>query len=251
LKLLALGLVLAASTASATPADELFDKGQASYQAGKYQDAIAQFKQAYELVHDPVYLFNIAQSYRKAADCTGAAEYYAKYLEAAPNAENKAKVQQWLEELRPCVDERHREQEAARANAAPPAQSVQPVRPAQPTETTVDRGGTFRIAGIALAGAGAVGLAVGITYGIKGSHLRSDIDAMCNAPMTCQWDSDPIQKLDKDGKRANTFALAGYIGGGIAVAAGAALYMLGRSRVEVVTITPTGGGASVNAQWAF
>ena len=53
-------------------ADALFEKGLASYQGGKYQDAIAQFKQAYDLVHDPVYLFNIAQSYRKVADCTSA-----------------------------------------------------------------------------------------------------------------------------------------------------------------------------------
>src|SRR6185503_5208417 len=116
-------LLLLAGVASAAPkstspaqkqADALFEKGLANYQGGSYRDAIAQFKQAYELVHDPVYLFNIAQSYRKVADCTNADDYYRQYLQASPNAENKQKVEQWLEELKPCVEQRAQDQEAAR-----------------------------------------------------------------------------------------------------------------------------------------
>lgn len=253
-------LVLVASVASASPAqkqaDALFEKGQTSYQSGKYQDAIAQFKQAYELVHDAVYLFNIAQSYRKVADCTSADEYYRKYLAEAPNAENAAKVEQWLDELRPCVEQRKQDQDAARKSQQEAerlrrerelADQQRPV--AMPTETTVDRGAPLRIGGIALAGIGAVGLGVGIAYGIKGANIRADLDDQC--ARTCQWDSPAIVQMDEDGKTANLRAKIGYIGGGVAVLAGTALYMLGRTRIETVTVMPAAGGATVSAKLSF
>ena len=53
--------------ATQAKADALFVKGQASYQDGKFQAAIAQFKQAYDLVRDPIYLFNIALPHLRAA----------------------------------------------------------------------------------------------------------------------------------------------------------------------------------------
>jgi tetratricopeptide (TPR) repeat protein len=264
-KQLVLGLLVLASVASAAPksgspaqkqADTLFEQAQASYQSGKYQDAITQFKQAYELVHDPVYLFNIAQSYRKVADCTSADEYYRRYLAEAPKAENKQKVEQWLEELRPCVEQRKQDQEAARKSQEEAerlrrerelAQQQRPV--AAPVETTVDRGAPLRIGGIALAGVGAIGLGVGIVYGVKGSNIRADIDEQCS--LTCQWDSPDIQAMHADGKSANTRAAIGYIGGGIAVLGGVALYMFGRTRVETVMVTPGAGGATVSAKLSF
>ena len=52
-------------------------------------------------------------------------------------------------------------------------------------------------------------------------------------------------------KTANLRAKIGYIGGGIAVVAGAALYMLGRTRVETVTVEPTASGATVSARLSF
>jgi len=264
---IALAVLLVAGVASAAPkasspaqkqADALFEKGQASYQGGKYQDAIAQFKQAYDLVHDPVYLFNIAQSYRKVADCTSADEFYRRYLEAAPKAENKDKVTQWLEELRPCVEQRQQDQDAARKSQEE-AERLRNERElaerqrvaATPTETTVDHGGPLRIGGIVLASVGVVGLGAGVAYGIKGNRIQADIDKRCSAPNSCQWDSPPILALHEDGKSANLRAAIGYIGGGVAVLAGAALYMLGRTRVETITVQPNAGGASVTAQLSF
>jgi len=239
-------------------ADALFVKGQASYEAGKYQDAIAQFKEAYELVKDPVFLFNIAQSYRKVADCTASAEYYKRFLDEAPQAENRQKVEQWIAELRPCVEERQRQDEAARKNQEE-AERLRKERElaerqraaAPPREVTVDRGGPLRIGGLVLAGIGVVGLGAGVAYGIKGNSLRNDIEDQCSAPNSCQWDSPPIQAKHEDGKTANVRSKIGYIGGGIAAVAGAALYMLGRTRVETVTVQPTASGATVSARLSF
>ena len=267
---LALVLVCAfATTAVAGPdkvdpvtqakAVKLFESGQASYQQGKYLAAIDLFKNAYDLVNDPVYLFNIAQSYRKIADCIQAHDYYVKYLEADPKAPNKDKVAQWIFELRPCVDKaREREDEVARSAEEAERQRREaesarqkPVVAPDPVETEVDRGAPFRISGIVLAGVGLLGVAIGATYGVKGNGVQADIDRMCSAPSTCLWDSDKIQSLHDDGETANTRAKIGYIGGGIAVVAGVALYMVGRNRVETVMVTPTSGGATVGAAFRF
>jgi tetratricopeptide (TPR) repeat protein len=255
-------LVMLASVAHAAPqadvttqrqADALFDAGQASYQQGQFQRAINQFKKAYDLVHDPIYLFNVAQSYRKIGDCVGAHDYYRKYLAETPLAQNKDKVEQWIRELQPCVDEREREKQEAARRAAEEAElrrAREDERPA-PVDTQVDQGKPLRLGGIVLASAGAFGLAAGIAYGIKGGRVRSDLDARCSPPNTCLWDSPEIQGLDADGRSANTRAAIGYVAGGIALVGGVALYLVGRSRIEQVTITPTGGGAMAGASLRF
>jgi tetratricopeptide (TPR) repeat protein len=235
-------------------ADALFEKGQASYQSGQYQEAIEQFKQAYALVKDPVYLFNVAQSYRKVADCLNAHDYYEQYLHEAPNAENKDKVNQWLSELQPCVDQRHNEQDAARrAEEAERQRQAEEARRAaearKPVPVEVDRGKPLRIAGIATGALGLGALTVGIVYGIKGQNIKNDLANMCDR--RCQWDSQDVIDLDARGKQANTRATIGYIAGGIATLAGAGLYMFGRTRVETVMVTPNAGGASVSAQLSF
>jgi tetratricopeptide (TPR) repeat protein len=256
---------LLASTAAAAPgskqkaADKKFVEAQTAYQEGKFQAAIALFKEAYDLVRDPVYLFNIAQSYRKVADCVAAHEYYVKYLDAAPSAENKDKVRQWIVELKPCVDKaREREAEAARANEEAERQrreaeeaNRQRFMPAAPVETEVDRGGPFRVTGIALAGIGALGIIAGAVFSVQGNGIQADLDDMCSPPSTCLWDSPEIQSLHQDGETANSRAFIGYVGGGIALAAGIALYMVGRSRVETVIVTPNSGGATVGASLRF
>ena len=59
------------------------------------QPAIKLFEEAYQLVHDPVFLFNIAQSYRKLYDCMPSAQYYERYLAEATDADEsqRGKVQ--------------------------------------------------------------------------------------------------------------------------------------------------------------
>lgn len=236
-------------------AEKLFIDGQANYQQGKYLAAIELFKSAYELVRDPVYLFNIAQGYRKVADCVPAHEYYVKYLDAAPNAENKQKVSQWIFELRPCVDKaREREEDAARSAEEADKQrkeAAKPAPPPEPYETEVDRGAPYRMTGIALGGLGLLGVIVGVTYGIKGDGIQDDINARCSPPNTCLWDSPEIRGLHADGQSANTLAKVGYIGGAVLIGAGVGLYMFGHNRVETITVTPTAGGAAASAGFRF
>jgi tetratricopeptide (TPR) repeat protein len=234
-------------------ADVLFEKAQANYQSGQFQGAIELFKQAYDLVHDPIYLFNLAQSYRKVLDCEAAFDYYNRYLTEAPNADNKAKVKQWLTELQPCVEQRQKEHDAAKrgeeAERLRREEEERRRRQAAPRETVVDDGGPYRLAGMITGGVGAIGVVVGIIYGIKSENLRQDLATQCMA--SCRWGEDPVKQLDSDGRRANTIAKVGYIGGGITALVGAGLYVFGRTRVEHVTVAPTEGGATVSARLSF
>jgi tetratricopeptide (TPR) repeat protein len=258
-----LAALLVAPAAGADPAtqakaDALFEKAQGAFQAGDYQQAIDGFKQAYELVHDPVYLFNLAQSYRKIFECEPAYENYKLYLAAVPKAENRAKVEQWLKELQPCVDKRHAEVEAARRAQEEEAarrqrdvgdrHAAEPLTPA-PAVTHVDRGAKLRLAGIVTGAVGVVGIGLGLVYSAKGSSIKSDLATACSP--TCNWNDPKIEKLDADGRSANTMAVVGYVGGGLALAGGVTLYLLGRARVEHVVVMPAEHGATVSAWLSF
>ena len=248
-------LALVARIAHADPAaqakaDALFEKGQTAYQAGSFKDAIDLFKQAYELVHDPVYLFNIAQSYRKVADCLNAFDYYNRYLSQDPTTKQRDKVNAWLRELQPCVEQRQKEQQDAKeAERLRKEDERRRIDAATPRFGDVDRGAPFRIAGLATASVGALGLGVGVVFSVRGSNLRSELQTKCS--MGCNWSDPMIRDKDNAGSRANLYAAIGWIGGGVAVLGGVGLYMLGRNRVERVQITPAAGGATISASGSF
>ncbi len=247
-------LVAAPATASAdedtqTRANELFSRGQVRYEAGDFRQAISLFDEAYQLVRDPVYLFNIAQAYRKVFDCVPAVKYFERYLAEATDADGtqRAKVKELISELGPCVADRAGKPAliGGAAIVAPPA-----TKPAAPVVVVEDSGRGMRLGGLALVGAGAIGLAVGTIYSARGSSIESDLAACARG---CQWTPER-EALDNDGKRANTISAVSWIAGGVAVAGGAVLYILGRSkRTERLAVAPavTSSSAAVMARFRF
>jgi tetratricopeptide (TPR) repeat protein len=59
-----------------TQARAHFRAGTAFYEAGDYDRAIEQYRQAYELIPSPDLLFNLGQAYRLKGDMKSAANYY-------------------------------------------------------------------------------------------------------------------------------------------------------------------------------
>jgi tetratricopeptide (TPR) repeat protein len=259
-------VVLAASVASADPidpkvqqkADLMFEQAQGHYQAGQYQAAIPLFKEAYELVHDPVYLFNIAQSYRKVLDCESAYDYYNRYLDAAKDADPKQreKVQGWLRELQPCVDQRQAEHERARkGEEAERQRRLEELRRQQAAAAATrrteagDRGHGLRTSGVIAASAGVVGLGAGGAFAVLGTRQKHDLAELCASG--CDWTDPDLRAKDRAGHRDNVLAAVGFVGGGVALAGGVTLYLLGRVKVEHVTVAPAPGGATVGARIRF
>src|SRR5262249_13178808 len=69
---IAILLAIACATARAdskAEADALFAAGARAYELKDYDGAARSFRAAYDLVKDPVYLFNIAQAFRMARHC--------------------------------------------------------------------------------------------------------------------------------------------------------------------------------------
>jgi hypothetical protein len=243
---LVLATPLAAHADNAQRANELFGQAQQKYEAGEYRAAIRLFESAYVLVHDPVYLFNIAQSYRKLFDCIPSAQYYERYLAEATDVDQaqKDRVQGWLKELAPCVTDH---KSAAQFEARPKPDQPSIVKPV----VREHPGRGLRIGGLALVGAGTVGLVVGALYTKRGSDLEGELAETC--AMGCSWTAVEEDK-ERDAKQANTRAAVAWIAGGAAIAGGVTLYLLGRSRriaAERVVIVPTATGAAVSARFDF
>ena len=109
-----------AEDASTARVKELHDSGRTHYNLGEYREAIEDFKEAYRLRHDPVFLFNIGQSYRQLGDRTNTVQAYRSYLRELPQAPNRELVERFIQEA-----------EAAPSSAPPVAPT--PSSPPPPT----------------------------------------------------------------------------------------------------------------------
>jgi tetratricopeptide (TPR) repeat protein len=254
-----LALAVLVAVAHADPdrqqrANDAFLKGQLAYNDGHYAEAIEQFQYAYDLVPDPAYLFNIAQSYRLAKNCLKAAEHYGRFLAKVPNPPKVEKIRAWYDEARACAANQPEPVPAPAPGdpgvgfdgPPPPLMGgtrveAPPVRVDTPAPSSRRRTlayGTFALGALALGAAGY------FTYDI--SRIRDEAGGLqCTEAQPCP--ASEVVELDRRGTRAERLAVAGYVVAGAAVAAGVALVLTGPR----LTVTPTGRGALVGRSWQF
>jgi tetratricopeptide (TPR) repeat protein len=252
MRLAVLTVVLLASSAFAQPkkleAESAYKRGQALYMKDDYEGAAKQFKAAYDLDPDPVYLFNIAQAMRLANKCADASAYYKRFLVEAKKAPNEEVVKQYIVE----VDECAKQQEPPKVE--PPPVDQTPEQIIQPPMTEEHRsGGTKRLIGYGVTGFGAVSLGLGFYFMTRVSKFEDDANAACPGG-SCEWTMDAIEKRDaanKGGKRAEKLMVGGWIVGAAAVGAGVYLILTGGPRAESssIAITPTSNGAMISGSF--
>lgn len=97
-------------------------QGAAYHQAGQYDDAIAEFKKAYELEPKPQTLFNIGNAYFKKGDYTSAVEYYQKYLDVDPDGRFSAQALEFSAIAKKTLADEEAKRKAAAAAAAAEAE---------------------------------------------------------------------------------------------------------------------------------
>jgi hypothetical protein len=73
--------------------------GSRLYDLAEYEAALREFKEAYRVVADPAFLFNIAQCHRKLGNTKDAITFYRTYLRRAPQAVNRGEVERRIAEL--------------------------------------------------------------------------------------------------------------------------------------------------------
>ncbi|MDB4981182.1 MAG: Thiol-disulfide isomerase, partial [Myxococcales bacterium] len=99
---LALLLTLASAHGAPTPEEErLFNEGLHAFDAGDARGAERAWKQGYAVAHDPAFLVRIGEAEEKAGAAAEAADSYRRYLREAPDASDKADLEQRLARLAP------------------------------------------------------------------------------------------------------------------------------------------------------
>jgi tetratricopeptide (TPR) repeat protein len=76
-----------------------FQRGLARYNLTEYKEAAIEFQAAYRLHPDPVFLYNLAQSYRLSNQPEEALRFYKTYLRAEPRATNRREVEGRISDL--------------------------------------------------------------------------------------------------------------------------------------------------------
>ncbi|HEX4453647.1 MAG TPA: tetratricopeptide repeat protein [Kofleriaceae bacterium] len=92
-------LVQTAHADTRADADAHARKGVAFYNLGKYEDAIAEFEEAYKDFQSDALLFNLAQAHRKLEHCDRALDYYHQFLAGEPAPELAEQVAKLLPDL--------------------------------------------------------------------------------------------------------------------------------------------------------
>ena len=92
-----------------------FQKGEKLFALGRFDEALAQYEQAFEARPLPAFLFNIGQCHRNLGNYDQAIFSFRKYLSASPDADNREDVEALIDELEA---DKQRAEEAERRRQA-------------------------------------------------------------------------------------------------------------------------------------
>jgi tetratricopeptide (TPR) repeat protein len=186
----------AAATADARQeqaARDAFKAGRAAYESGDYQVAYDQFKESFQLSHEPALLYNIASALQGLKRPHEAAEALRSFLRLQPNDSDRPKIEQRIATLE---EEQHMmdaEQAKAQAEAEAERRKHEPppnlTPPPPEVRTIIVREGTteaerkhrrkvlaisLTIGGIVLVG-GAVALALALTQTSTAPYTMTEL----------------------------------------------------------------------------
>lgn len=237
----------AASDPGLAPAAQLYEQGKRHFDIADYPAAIASWKQAYLLSSEPLLLFNIAQAYRLAGDCAQANLFYQNYRRVEPKPSNQAELDIAAAKC-------------AGVSAAPETVPAPPPPPAPiPTEATAapvavvtgtvddptDDGRTFRIAGLAVVGAGGISTIAAVVYAF---NARRHADVVSRQRTGTTW-SSTLSDTERAGQTAQTRSRVFGALAVVAVVGGGALWWYGRrqSRIAIdLAVSPQQTEVSVS-----
>lgn len=217
--------------------EALFAEGSKLYDTGQWDAAITAFREAYRLMPDPSILFNIGQAYRQKGRCRDATAAYKAYLRNASD-DNRARVEQLIKELEPCV--KIEEENARRLLPPPPAPPPLPAGPTWPR--------TLRWSGYAAGGLGVALVGAGVLFSLRASKASADFERACADGCAAGGELELIEQRGKDADRNATIF---YVAGAASLAIGATLAVIGYRSGERLVVQPAKGGAVATAAWRW
>lgn len=217
-------------------ARELYENGALLYEEGRYEDAIAAWREAYRLSDRPVLLFNMANAAERIGDYDEAMRLLSRYRAYAP-AEERETLDRRIRNIERRLDEQRTTSPAA--TVAPT-----PTTPAEPARDGV------RILPVVLLGAGGLGLAGGGAFAVLALDARADALAACTTSGDATWCTDAAADPMRRDKSWSLAADVGFVVGGLAAAGGVGALLWGPQPVSVGA-APVEGGAVVTVAGAF
>ncbi len=196
---LAVGLFSAGEPAAqaddVAEARRLFARGEREVAAGRFDAALASYTRAHDLSHLPGFLFNIGFCHHHLEHWPEAVDFLQRYLEALPDAPNRADAEQLLAEARGHLPPPPPPPEAE-VVAPPPREEPPP--PPPPSSTGFSLGKIRAPAWIAL-GASAVLGGLAIAFAMDLGAAQSDLD---DPTLDCTLETVRCQGLRDRGERA-------------------------------------------------
>lgn len=255
------------SAADKQAAVQHWEKARSAYSFGNYDIAIAEYQAAFDLTGAPEYIFNIAQTQRAKGDKPAAVASYRRYLELDPAGDGAASARQHVDALDAEL-ERDRDVAAARAKAQAEAEAKRKLEAVAAAEAARRDAAevarrrvadaeleqrrraqrTFRLAGLATAGAGVAALGASAFFGMRARSLSNDASSVSG-----QWTEQAQQNVDDAQSAQTTMYVLLAVGGGVAVTGGI-LYLVGARSIESPTkvgVIPTRGGAAFSLTRRF
>ena len=229
----------AVATPGATPkseADAALERAYDAFDEGRYLEASAELKAAYELDPRPSLLYARAQALRLAGDCAGALPLLREFVERGRDA---SEAPEWFDETLPEAQGFIEQCEAIVASRPDPTPgSLAPVESPPPPSTKKPPPARRDVAaGVTLGGGSAAAVVGAVLLGVAGSLAHRDVAGL----------SEPAY-VDR-GQRVRQMNVAGIvmlaIGGAAIVVAAVRYGVLARRRGRVARVRGDAGGISV------
>lgn len=163
-------------------ARERFRIGRGYYDQGRFPEAAAEFRAAYELSNRAQLLFNVYVAYREAGDLGQAVWALESFLERVPGAPDRVNLEARLTALRQSLaDQRQAEQDTARAraDAERARQEQERLRQREQQRQRADEASGPSVWSWVVMGTGGALLAAGGITGVLALGKTSDLEAMC------------------------------------------------------------------------
>ncbi len=191
-------LVLGGSPERAPTPDEvrLYDEGAHALAGGDAHAAEKAWRAGYAIGHDPAFLVHIGEAEEKAGAPAAAAESYRQYLREAPDASDRADIEQRLARLAPASPAPAPAVEtpgefggtpprpaapAPAPGAAPPAPSAGHTDDERPAREDEDSGwNRYNATAVIASGVTLVLLGTAAVYGALASSKESDVNRLIN-----------------------------------------------------------------------
>jgi len=202
----ALALLLAIGGRSTAQPDprSLYERGIKHYQVGEFEEAIADFKAAYEIEPTPGLLFNLAQAHRQLGDNHRAAFFYRQFVAQSPPSKARTDAEAIILELEG-------------PPKPPPAAAMTPIATTQAPparhEWPTHGQAVALVASTAAIGGALVFTGVGLSV-----HAKDEYDTLQHVPQGMPWTQQYASHYDA-AHASSEAATAMYVLGGVSIAA--------------------------------